>query len=98
MELSTGGGIRVYNGELIMHGGVIKKNATDGDGGGIEVHGDNNKVSKFTMNGGQIINNTAHNTGGGVNVGQGTYTRKAGIICGNNPTNSYETHAVCPAS
>ncbi|MCI9586285.1 MAG: hypothetical protein HFH45_06620, partial [Bacilli bacterium] len=95
---NTGGGIRVYNGELIMNGGVIKKNATDGDGGGIEVHGDNNKVSKFTMNGGQIINNTAHNTGGGVNVGQGTYTRKAGIICGNNPTNSYETHAVCPAS
>ena len=93
----TGGGIRVYGGEFIMNGGTINNNKSSGDGGGVEVHGGTSDVSKFTMNGGFIKNNTSSGKGGGVDVGNGTFTRKAGTICGNTPTNSYETSSTCPA-
>ena len=95
---SVGGAIRVYTGAtFIMNGGTIANNSLTGNayGAGVACHGAD---TKFIMNGGIIKNNkTVASANGGVHIGTCTYTYKAGIICGNTPANSYETHTTCPS-
>ena len=75
---------------LTMNGGEISNNKADVDtiipwNGG-----------KFILNGGQIKNNQA-NSDGGISVGSdGVFTYKSGVVCGNTPTNRYETSTTCP--
>lgn len=54
---------------------------------------------KFIFNGKTIRNNTATGDTGGILISSYcTYTRNSGTVCGNKPTNSYETQTTCPAS
>ena len=84
--------------QITMTGGTIRNNSASLYGGGVEVYAQTSYKSTFILNGGTIKNNTAASTNGGIIVsGAGTYTRKSGIVCGNKPTNSYETSATCPS-
>ena len=75
-----GGGVYVYDGTFIVHGGTISDNSAD-NGGGVFV-GDN---GEFTMSGGSITNNTATGDGGGV-YNQNTFTMSNGEISSNTAT------------
>ena len=75
-----GGGVYVYDGTFIVHGGTISDNSAD-NGGGVFV-GDN---GEFTMSGGSITNNTAKGDGGGV-YNQNTFTMSNGEISSNTAT------------
>jgi hypothetical protein len=50
---------------------------------------------KFTLSGGTIKNNKA-SSNGRISA-YGTYTYNSGVVCGNTPTNSYETATTCPS-
>jgi len=79
-----------------MTAGVIENNTATDYGGGVTLSGN---ISNFIMNGGRISNNTATNNNGGIHSGNDTtFTYNSGVICENTPSNSYETHATCPAS
>ena len=75
-----GGGVYVYDGTFIVHGGTISDNSAD-NGGGVFV-GDN---GEFTMSGGSITNNTAKGDGGGV-YNKNTFTMSNGEISSNTAT------------
>ena len=95
----NGGGISGGSeSQIIMTGGVIRNNIAP-LGGGITVYAQTNYTSSFTLKGGTIKDNISTSSHGGIYVsGVGSYTRVSGIVCGNKPTNSYETHTTCPAS
>jgi len=93
------GGIMIYNNSKVtMNGGEISENTAQTNGGGISVQGSSslNHTATFILNGGSIKNNTAVVLNGGIDVGgTGTYTYQKGTVCGNKPTNSYETSTKC---
>ena len=93
----SGGGISGgSDSQITMIGGIIRNNSA-AYGGGVNVYAQSNYTSTFVLNGGTIKNNSASIIHGGIEVaGAGTYTRKSGIVCGNTPTNTYETHTKCP--
>lgn len=70
---------------------IDSNEAGDNSGAGITVY----SGAKLTMNGGTISGNSA-TANGGVHIMTCTYTYKAGTVCGNTPSNSYETHTSCP--
>ena len=80
--------------------GIIENN-TSGNGGGVAVAANvSTGKSTIILDGGIIRNNKA-TTHGGLAIYNssswvGTYIYKSGIVCGNTPTNTYETHAKCP--
>ncbi|MBR1560563.1 MAG: hypothetical protein IJ646_10025 [Clostridia bacterium] len=59
----SGGGIRVYGGDLVLEAGHITGNQVSTSGGGVHI-----ARGTFTMNGGSIEGNRADSKGGGVNV------------------------------
>jgi len=87
---SYGGGITILYSNimlprpiLIMNGGSISGNSSNGGGGGISVDG-----GAFTMNGGKITGNSATGTatntgGGGVRFSSGSFIMYGGVISGN---------------
>ncbi|MCI9110617.1 MAG: hypothetical protein HFH47_02245, partial [Bacilli bacterium] len=93
----SGGGVTHCSHSLFtMTGGVIKNNNSKSGAG---VHA----LGPFVLDGGIIRNNSSDASNGGITVSsyndyKGTYTYKKGTVCGNTPTNSYETHTTCPAS
>lgn len=92
------GGISVYNkAKVTMNGGEISGNTAKTSGGGVGVSGDSslNHTATFILNGGTIKNNTASTDGGINKSGTGTYTYKKGTVCGNKPSNSFETNTSC---
>ena len=56
----------------------------------------------FNLDGGIIRNNTVPTAdgvfGGIVSPENSIYTYKSGTVCGNTPTNSYETDVTCPVN
>ena len=76
----SGGGVYVYDGTFIMHGGTISDNSAN-NGGGVFV-GNN---GEFTMQNGTITGNTAVYDGGGV-YNQNTFTMSGGEISSNTAT------------
>jgi uncharacterized repeat protein (TIGR02543 family) len=80
----TGGGVRIYTGDLIMNGGEISHNeaVNKGNGGGVYIGSSN---AHFTMNDGKITNNNAAMSGGGVNIGSkyAGFTMNGGEISDN---------------
>ncbi len=98
---TSGGGLDSGTGGYInMTGGIIENN-TSGNGGGVAVAANvSTGKSTIILDGGIIRNNKA-TTHGGLAIYNssswvGTYIYKSGIVCGNTPTNTYETHAKCP--
>ena len=89
------------NSSFIMSGGSIANNT--GVSGAVATWNDYiGNVCQITLDGGIIKNNSS--TGqeyGGLGIWQGkgksTYTYKSGIVCGNTPSSSYETHTTCPS-
>jgi len=99
----SGGGIDSGTGGYInITGGAVRNNIAKGNGGGIAVAANTSNGAKSTLvlDGGVVKNNTATTNGGlGIynsGVWVGTYIYKSGTVCGNTPTNSYETSASCP--
>ncbi|MCL2232312.1 MAG: hypothetical protein FWB99_04455, partial [Treponema sp.] len=74
---TTGGAVRVHNGQFIMTGGTIYGN-TSNVGGGVVVTNNGN----FTLSGGSIYGNTATSAGGGVHH-NGPFQMTSGSISGN---------------
>ena len=62
---NDGGGVEVWNGAFVMHGGEISYNRAADDGGGVHTFEDDGTA--FTMYGGEISDNTA-TCGGGVYI------------------------------
>ena len=88
------GGISAWKAILNISGGTISNNKAD------QAAGVYYSISSGTMTGGVIKNNVGKNAAGyvgGLGVVSSTFTFKAGTICGNTPTNSYETSATCPS-
>jgi hypothetical protein len=74
------GGITLSQGSLLMKGGEISGNTTDGLCGGVGLYW----YSTFTMEGGRIAGNTAATYGGGVGLTtQASFIMKGGFIEGN---------------
>ncbi len=92
-----GFGIIVTGGSLIMTGGTVSENS--GVNGAVTVW----NGGTFILDGGTIKNNTATAANGGIwrnnnNASdRGTYTYRSGVVCGNKPSNSYETASTCPS-
>ncbi|MCI9585775.1 MAG: InlB B-repeat-containing protein [Bacilli bacterium] len=79
---------------VMMNGGLISNNVAE-KGAGVFVQ--YNSVL-FTINDGVIKNNKGNVSDGGIFATDITkYNYKKGTICGNTPTNSYETHTTCPS-
>ena len=89
------GGVLVGSGATVMmKGGLISNNVAE-KGAGVFVQ--YNSVL-FTINDGVIKNNKGNVSDGGIFATDITkYNYKKGTICGNTPTNSYETHTTCPS-
>ena len=88
--------IMIQGGMLHMTGGTISNNS--GVKGAVTVW----NGGTFVLNGGTIKNNTASSQNGGIwrNTADspvGTYTYRSGVVCGNKPSNSYETSSTCPS-
>ena len=98
--LNGGAGVEVYNkASVTMNGGEISGNTSDHYGAGVWIHGEPNSdmMPTFVLAGGIIKNNTASVNDGGIFVGSvAKYTYKSGVVCGNKPSNSYETSSTCP--
>ena len=80
---ASGGGGAVYvttaTSDFTMYGGVISGNATQEQGGGVQIW-----LGTFTINSGTISNNTSAWGGGGVAVlGNGRFTMNSGTISDN---------------
>ena len=90
-----GGGILIGddNSKLTISSGTVSNNeSTQGN-----VFIINNAT--FTLNGGTIKNNTSTDKDGGISIFNTVdYIYQSGVVCGNKPTNSYETSATCPAT
>ncbi len=97
----SGAGLEVFNySQVTMNGGEISNNTATSYGGGVWIRGneDADKSANLILNGGTIKNNNAGIAHGGIYNGvSGTYTYKSGVVCGNKPSNSYETSATCPS-
>ena len=79
-----------------MTGGTISNNS--GVNGAVTVW----NGGSFVLHGGTIKNNTASSANGGIWVNTiespvGTYAYRSGVVCGNKPSNSYETSSTCPS-
>lgn len=93
---TRGAGVRIDTAYFTMNSGTIKNNSVkNGPGGGVSCNADTKANGSFTMNGGTISGNSA-TANGGVHIMTCTYTYKAGTVCGNTTSNSYETHTSCP--
>ncbi len=96
-----GGGMEIYSSaKVTMNGGEISGNTAATHGAGVWMSASNSShTATFTLNGGTIKNNTANSSNGGIYVSRSfsTYTYKSGIVCGNKPSNSYETSSTCPS-
>ena len=75
-----------------MYGGSIYNNSANN-----EIISIANKPSQFTLDGGKIMNNYTSQNGAIFIWGDGTYTYKSGVVCGNIPANQYETSTTCPS-
>lgn len=98
-----GYGMAVMNNSIAtMNGGTIANN--NGVSGAVALFNNNaGQVSQFILNGGTIRNNISTESGDSAGPigawngsGTSTYTYKSGVVCGNTPKTSYETHNTCP--
>ncbi|VAW40712.1 hypothetical protein MNBD_CHLOROFLEXI01-4317 [hydrothermal vent metagenome] len=76
-----GGALYIFQGSIIMNGGVISANTAVNDGGALEI-GD--PAGRFTLNAGEMSNNNAGSMGGALYIDGGTLTVTGGMIVGNN--------------
>lgn len=80
---STGfGAVYVVKGSMYLNGGLIEKNAMNGNGGAVYM-----KDGDFTMTAGEIKDNSA-SSGAGIYLYGGNFTMTGGSITGNNATMS----------
>ncbi len=92
------GGIRIDRVSVVANGTTISDNKAP-NYAGLTCRGDKDIPVKFIFNGNTIRNNIATGETGGIFItNYCTYTRNSGTVCGNKPTNSYETHATCPTT
>lgn len=86
-----GAGVRTF-GIFNMNGGVIEKNESSAQGGGIAIE----KTGKMYMKGGMISNNKSTKEGGGIVIyGNGALTMEDGTITGNKGTAGAGICAIC---
>jgi len=88
------GGTTSINANFTMTGGIITNNKAL-MGAGIYI---SSASTLTTINGGVIKNNLGTSSNGGIYAEDKTkYKYLKGIICGNSPTNSFETSTSCPS-